>query len=98
MKKLQRKPTNLLPLSWLEIVGLIRIAQFSRLTYNYRTLRRRQQAAIQLQKAAVCTPIRNHRLSSSLLFSNIQIYSVGSDKSGGELLLPGTIKSGWVAD
>jgi hypothetical protein len=51
----------------------LRVQQLER--SNYRTLRRRQQAAIQLQKAAVCTPIRKQRLSSSLLFSNIQIYS-----------------------
>ncbi len=37
----------------------------------YRTASSMQQAATQLQKATVCTPQRNHKLSSSSLFSNI---------------------------
>jgi len=59
----------------------------------YRTASSMQQAATQLQKATVCTPQRNHKLSSSSLFSNILgLQFLGVQSCRHVLKLPVSIK------
>jgi hypothetical protein len=55
-------------LSWMKANGKVRPSLRDGSRPGYRTARSTQQAATQLQKATVCTPIRNHKLSNNSLF------------------------------